>query len=167
MLVRIVSGGQTGVDRAALDAAVAAGLPHGGWCPRGRKAEDGIIPAGYRLDEASSSRYAERTFLNVRDSAGTLILSKGEPTDGTKLTVDFAKRLGRPCLVIMLDGDDHSGEILRWIEERGIEVLNVAGPRESAAPGIHEEAKDVFARFLVALKKRDEQSRPGREDGAP
>lgn len=158
MLSKIVSGGQTGVDRAALDAAISTGLPHGGWCPRGGRAEDGTIPDHYRLVEASSVNYAVRTFLNVRDSDGTLILSRGELSGGTRLTLDFARRLGRPYLVVMLDGEDHTAEILNWIAEREIAVLNVAGPRESSAPGIHAEAKDLFTKVLVALKKRDEQA---------
>jgi hypothetical protein len=96
MLSKIVSGGQTGVDRGALDAAIAAGLDHGGWCPTGRKAEDGTIPEKYQLSETSSSSYAGRTALNVRDSGGTLVLSKGLIRGGTRLTIELASRYDRP-----------------------------------------------------------------------
>jgi hypothetical protein len=100
---RIVSGGQTGVDRAALDVALALGYPCGGWCPRGRRAEDGPIDDRYPLTETKTDRYQERTRLNVRDADATLIVTRGYPVGGTRLTVDTAVRAGRPCLVIDLD----------------------------------------------------------------
>ncbi len=91
-LARIVSGGQTGVDRAALDVAIARRLPHGGWCPRGRRAEDGAVPARYALREHASPDYAARTERNVVDSDATLVLAIGSPTNGTALTVRLAAR---------------------------------------------------------------------------
>src|SRR5512134_3746342 len=99
---RVVSGGQTGVDRAALDAALALGLPCGGWCPRGRRAEDGAIPLHYPLRETPTARYPQRTEWNVRDSDGTLILTRGRPRGGTAYTISVARRLGRPLLVVDL-----------------------------------------------------------------
>lgn len=99
---KVVSGGQTGVDRAALDVAAEYGLACGGWCPRGRKAEDGPIPSSYPLRETPSGTYAQRTEWNVRDSDATLILTMGEPTGGTELTRSLAEELGKPCLIVDL-----------------------------------------------------------------
>ncbi len=145
---KIVTGGQTGVDRAALDAALEAGVPVGGWCPRGRRAEDGPIDARYPLRETPSDEYAQRTAWNVRDSDGTLILVRGAPEGGTALTVEEARRRGRPLLQIKT-GEPAIGAIRRWIDAHGIETLNVAGPRESEAPGIYAEAKDLLMRLLA------------------
>jgi hypothetical protein len=144
-LRKIVSGGQTGVDRAALDAAAALGLATGGWCPKGRRAEDGAIPARYRLKETEEADYEVRTWLNVRDSDATLIATRGAPAGGTQLTVDAARHLGRPHLVADLDvGAD---AVRAWLAQTGARVLNVAGPRESGAPGIGAAAKA----FLLAV----------------
>src|SRR5512135_124388 len=103
MVARIVSGGQTGVDRAALDAARQLGLECGGWCPRGRRAEDGKVASGYPLRETPSEDYAQRTEWNVRDSDATLVLTHGRPAGGTALTIAVARRLGKPLLVLDLD----------------------------------------------------------------
>ena len=140
MLSKLVSGGQTGVDRAALDAALALGLPCGGWCPRGRRAEDGPIDGRYPLEETPSSDYAQRTEWNVRDSDGTLVLTRGEPHGGTAFTLDVARDLGRPALVLDPAGAPDTGAVRDWLKRERIGVLNVAGPRESGAPGIYEEA---------------------------
>lgn len=141
ILRRIVSGGQTGVDRAALDAALAAGFPCGGWCPAGRRAEDGPIPPRYPLHETATSDYAERTRLNARDSDATLILAFREPlTGGVLLTREAAERLGRPCLVLDPRLPEATSRVERWLREHAVTALNVAGPRESAAPGIYAEA---------------------------
>ncbi len=147
LIQKVVSGGQTGVDRAALDAAMAAGLPVGGWCPRGRRAADGVIEARYPLRETPSEDYAERTSWNVRDSDGTLVLVFSGPAGGTALTVREAKRLGKPCLVLRLDEKEGVEKARAWIAREGIRVLNVAGPREEEAPGIYAAA---YA-FLTAL----------------
>ena len=141
MIARIVSGGQTGVDRGALDAALALGLPCGGWCPRGRLAEDGPIDPRYPLRETPSSRYPERTEWNVRASDGTLILTRGRPTGGTALTVSVARRLRRPLLVLDLDDSPDPAQVTRWADTHEVAILNVAGPRESQQPGIQEEAR--------------------------
>jgi hypothetical protein len=141
VIERIVSGGQTGVDRGALDAALALGLPCGGWCPRGRLAEDGPIDPRYPLRETPSSRYPERTEWNVRASDGTLILTRGRPTGGTALTATVARRLRRPLLVLDLDGSPDPAEVKRWADTHDVAILNVAGPRESQQPGIQEEAR--------------------------
>ncbi|MBI5015831.1 MAG: putative molybdenum carrier protein [Deltaproteobacteria bacterium] len=142
---RIVSGGQTGVDRAALDAALSLEIPCGGWCPRGRRAEDGPIPARYPLRETPTARYSERTEWNVRDSDGTLVLHRGRLGRGTQLTLRMAAASARPLLVLDLSESPDPAQVGRWAIARGVRVLNVAGPRESDAPGLHGEA----ARFLT------------------
>jgi hypothetical protein len=139
-LQRIVSGGQTGVDRAALEAALALHFPCGGWCPRGRKAEDGVISVRIPLQETPGEAYEQRTRWNVRDSDGTLVLTEGEPTGGTALTVEAAKGMGRPLLVLDLDLRPPLEEVEAWLLAHRIRVLNVAGPRESQKPGIYRRA---------------------------
>lgn len=146
---RVVSGGQTGVDRAALDAAREMGIPCGGWCPRGRRAEDGPIPATYPLRETPSGGYPERTAWNVRDSDGTLVITRGKPRGGTGLTVSLARRAGRPVLVVDLEAGERVSDARAFLAENGIHVLNVAGPRESEAPGIHDQAV-AFLRELLS-----------------
>jgi hypothetical protein len=148
-VVRIVSGGQTGVDRAALDVASEVGMGRSGWCPRGRRAEDGVIPVAYPLRETPSAAYPERTAWNVRDSDGTLVITRGRPRGGTALTVSLARRAGKPALVVDLEGGTAVAETGRWLSENRIGVLNVAGPRESEAPGIHDQAA-AFLRELLA-----------------
>ncbi len=142
----IVSGGQTGVDRAALDVARALGLSCGGWCPRGRRAEDGPIAEHYPMRETADADYGERTRLNVRDSDGTLVLTRGPPSGGTAATIAVARDLERPVLVIDLaePGPRAAEHVRTWIAQQSTAVLNVAGPRESTLPGIYAEA----ARFL-------------------
>ncbi len=141
---KIVSGGQTGVDRGALDAAIALGIPHGGWCPRGRLAEDGPIPAGYRLTETESAEYSVRTERNVLDSDGTLILFRGELSGGTELTRRLAGRHQKPCFVVDLDAMSEPEAVRRWLVESRVQTLNVAGPRESQNRGISADARQVL-----------------------
>ncbi len=154
---RIVSGGQTGVDRAALDVALRLGIPHGGWCPRGRRAEDGRIPPAYQLRETPSSRYAQRTAWNVRDSDATLVLCRGLPRGGTALTVRLARLWGRPCLVADPADQAAAASIRRALAALSVRCLNVAGPRESQQPGIGAQA---FA-FLLALLAAAPGAAPG------
>lgn len=150
MLVeKIISGGQTGVDRAALDVALEQGVTCGGWCPCGRKAEDGAIDKKYPLRETPSSQYAERTERNVKESDGTLILTTGPLTGGTALTKSFAERHQRPCYVVDLVDDDGHEDISIWINENMIKILNVAGPRGSQRPEIYSLAAS-FLRQLLA-----------------
>ena len=115
---RIVSGGQTGVDRGALDAAIELGIPHGGWCPCGRLAKDGEIPARYGLTETESPDYALRTEKNVLDSDGTLILCRGRPRGGTDLTLRLARQHDKPHLVLDLEGPHDLAAVRRWIAEQ-------------------------------------------------
>lgn len=143
MIVKIISGGQTGVDRAALDVAIKLGIPHGGWVPRGRLAEDGPLPEVYALRETATAVYAERTEKNVVDSDGTLIVSRGELTGGSQYTCDMALKHGRPWLHIDLNRTAafrSAVTITEWLSANDIRVLNVAGPRASKDPNIYRDA---------------------------
>ncbi|MBL6706809.1 MAG: putative molybdenum carrier protein [Planctomycetaceae bacterium] len=147
---RLISGGQTGVDRAALAVALELGIPCGGWCPRGRRAEDGRIPNRFPLKECTSKNYAVRTRMNVEDSDGTLILSRGKLSGGTALTESIARQLGKPWLVIDLVAEFDALPVEDWIAENRIRILNVAGPRESQQVGIFEQACE-YLRKLIKL----------------
>ncbi len=147
----IVSGGQTGVDRAALDVALARGLPCRGWCPRGRLAEDGPLPARYPLAETPTAEYRQRTEWNVRDAEATLILHAGRVDRGTALTRRLARRLGRPLLALDLLEDPSPEDLTRWLSRQAPTVLNVAGPRESRCPGIYARAR-AFLESALALR---------------
>jgi len=148
LIEKVISGGQTGVDRAALDVAINLGIPCGGWCPKGRRAEDGRIPDHYPLQEASSSEYPVRTQLNVEDSDGTLILSWGSPAGGTALTIKLARRLKKPYLLIDLSPGGDFRKVLDWLRDHQVRILNVAGPREEEAPGIHDRAASFLLEVL-------------------
>lgn len=150
-LEQIVSGGQTGVDRAALDVALALGIPCGGWCPRGRLAEDGPIAERYPLRETRSTRYARRTLWNVRDSDATLILARGHLGGGTAYTARAAQDLERPLLVLPPDVV-HVARALDWLRANLVTVLNVAGPRESGAPGTYAAARLFLNELFGALR---------------
>lgn len=154
--IEIVSGGQTGVDRAALDVALFLGWKHGGWCPRHRLAEDGRIAPKYQLRETESTDYAVRTERNVELGDGTLILHAGTISGGTRLTIGLAKRKRRPCLVCNLSSPPAVAEICDWIDSESIRVLNVAGPRESSAPGIGAEAHQFLLNVFTAWEQRHE-----------
>ena len=140
MLHKIVSGGQTGVDRAALDVALELGIPCGGWCPKGRRAEDGSIAVRYPLRETEGSNYSLRTEWNVRDSDATLILNEGALEGGTETTVAFAEKYQRPCYIVSMQEDSDTENIKKWILQNRVQVLNVAGPRESGRPGVYKKA---------------------------
>lgn len=139
-LLQVVSGGQNGVDRAALEVALALGIPCGGWCPRGRRAEDGAIALRYPLQETPSPDYAQRTRWNVRDSDATLILYRDRLRGGTALTARIGAELRRPWLEIALTQPWDPSAVRDWLESEAVAILNVAGPRESQAPGIYAEA---------------------------
>lgn len=138
--ITIVSGGQTGADRAALDFAIAHDIAHGGWCPRDRRAEDGPIADRYGLEETPSRHYSQRTRWNIRDSDATLIFSiKPTLTGGTRLTWELARELGKPVLHISrdeLDVASAAATLREFLEQHGVRTLNVAGPRSSQAPDI-------------------------------
>jgi hypothetical protein len=144
----IASGGQTGVDRAALDAAIHLGIPHGGWCPLGRLAEDGVVPPKYQLEELPSNKYWVRTERNVVDSDATLILFCNELSGGTQFTFRMTQKHHRPCLTVDLAAPVGPSEVRDWIHQSAAEgILNVAGPRESSWEGIHQTAYE----YLVAV----------------
>ncbi len=146
---KVVSGGQTGVDRAALDVALELGMPCGGWCPKGRLAEDGAVAARYPLIETPSTEYAQRTEWNVRDSDGTLVLTVGKPSGGTALTIAFARKLRKPCLVVDLrEAQPELDKITGWLKANNIAVLNVAGPRASHAPGVYDRTRKLMGLLL-------------------
>lgn len=148
LIAKLISGGQTGVDRAALDVALAGGVQIGGWCPKGRLAEDGIIPIIYPLQETPSPHYYQRTQWNVRDADGTLILTCNEPTGGTALTIHTAQRFHKPYRVIDLTTNPDPRDVASWISHTGMTVLNVAGPRESTYPGIYQKAFHWLQKML-------------------
>jgi hypothetical protein len=147
-MISIVSGGQTGVDRAALDVAMERGMAAGGWCPAGRRAEDGPISPVYPLRETPSADPAQRTEWNVRDSHGTLLLVTDAASAGTELTREAARTLGRPLHLSRLDAVPGVDHFRRWLRAHKITVLNVAGPRESESPGIYDAARDYLRAVL-------------------
>ena len=158
-IVRIVSGGQTGADRGGLDAAIQAGIPHGGWCPKGRKAEDGVIPPIYNLTETKSADYKARTEANVKDSDASVIFTRGPLDGGSLLTAQFAKRHLKPHLHLDLSAasvSQASQTLLIWLDRLGGEalVLNVAGQRESKSPGLQTQVRAVLSAVLAALAQR-------------
>ncbi|MHC4415741.1 MAG: putative molybdenum carrier protein [Planctomycetota bacterium] len=151
MVQKIISGGQTGVDQAALDVAMQMGLPCGGWCPRGRGSEQGPIADRYPLIETPTADPAQRTKWNVRDADGTLIIARGDLTGGTALTLDLAAALDKPCLIVDPASSGATAPqqtIKTWLAKHDIRTLNVAGPRASRDPGIYEEARRLLRAVL-------------------
>jgi hypothetical protein len=150
-LKKIISGGQTGVDRGALDAALDAGFPCGGWAPEGRLAEDGPIAGHYPLVVLPGSDYETRTLKNVLDSDGTAIIHNGELEGGTRLTMVYCLEHGKPCEVLdaqRLGPSEAARVIGDFVERHGIAVLNMAGPRASKWPGARDYAGAVVERLL-------------------
>jgi hypothetical protein len=152
-VLKIVSGGQTGVDRAALDVALEMGLECGGWCPAARVAEDGVIDAKYPLAETPSADPGERTAWNVRDSDATLVLTGGGASPGTELAVETARRLRRPVYTWATTSPADPDAFRRWLQVYRVRTLNVAGPRESESPGIYSQARAVLIQ-LIDVERR-------------
>ena len=163
--LKVVSGGQTGVDRAALDAAMELGFDVGGWCPRDRRSEDGAVPTKYPLRETAARSYAVRTEWNVRDSDGTLILVLNEISSGTRLTVDAAKSHGKPLKIEYLAAQKSQGlltadaslsekitSVGEWIQREKIRILNIAGPRGSSSEDMYPRAKEFVIAVLQTLQ---------------
>jgi len=157
MVNKIISGGQTGADRAALDVAIQLGISHGGWIPKGRLTENGKLEDKYHLKEMASPNYNKRTEQNVIDSDGTLIISHGKPTGGSEYTREMAILHGRPWLHIDLNRTESfqaAKQIISWLGEHEIEVLNVAGPRASKDSAIYPATFDI----LESVFCRDDRS---------
>ena len=156
ILQKVISGGQTGVDEAALRAARDSGLEIGGWCPPGRECEAGVISAEFPLQETERERSpdapdvprSQRTEWNVRDSDGTLVIGRVEEDLGTKWTIEWARRYKRPLLVCNVDDAGAADEIPRWLSAKGISTLNVAGPAESTSPGIGHKTYAMLTRLF-------------------
>ncbi len=154
----IVSGGQTGVDRAALDVAVEYKIEHSGWCPHGRKAEDGVIPAKYHLREAPAPTceekvdldaiYKKRTELNAKDSDGTLVIVEGSPIGGTLYTIEMTEKHKKPYFVLNLLINQNITDVAKWIVKNNIHKINIAGPRASQTVGIYKSAYGVLCQLI-------------------
>jgi hypothetical protein len=173
---RVISGGQTGVDRAALDAALAVGVAHGGWCPRGRMAEDGRIPDAYWLRETATADYEERTWANVRAAAATLILTRGVLMGGSLETKRACQHEGRPWLHLDLrqvTEDEAIQQAATWWQRASAGaagtaregVLNVAGSRASQAPGIEDNARRIVLGVLKLVNGCERGQDGGEGDG--
>lgn len=157
MLRKVISGGQTGVDRAALDTAREAGIPFGGYWAKGRLAEDGTTSEISPVSEQASQLSSIRTNKNVLNSDGTLILNKGNLSGGTFRTHEFAAKHGKPCLVVQLDAAKvvKPERVLDWLDEQGIKVLTISGPRESKCPdGIYNEARHYLLTLFSLARER-------------
>ena len=155
--MKIVSGGQTGVDRAALDAAMENGIEAGGWCPQGRVAEDGIIPVNYPVKELPHSGYRQRTKRNVIDSDGTVVIYFGNPSGGTKQTIAFSIQEQKPHVLIdaeELSMEEASRTIEIFIDQNSITVLNIAGPRAGGEPRAYTYAKKLMQSVLHNIAYR-------------
>ncbi len=154
MLKKIISGGQTGADRAALDLAIKFNLPHGGWISRGRTTESGPLPLQYQLQELNTTDYPSRTRQNILDSHGTVILARGRLTSGSLLTQSFARVKGKPlCHIDLAERDSFEASMIlhSFILENQIEILNVAGPRASHDPGIYFDVKSILEAVLYMM----------------
>lgn len=156
-LTKLVSGGQTGVDRGALDAALAAGFPCGGWCPADRVAEDGPIADRYPVVPLASAGYRERTIRNVVDSGATLIVYFGDLHGGTELTLLSCIERKRPYKLV--DGAEiaatRAAEIaLAFVAQHDVSILNVAGPRGSHSPQAHAYTVEAVTRMITLARER-------------
>ena len=148
---KIISGGQTGADRAGLDWAIAHHVTHGGWCPKGRRAEDGTVPTQYELAEMPRPGYLQRTEWNVRDSDATVIFTLADQLIGGSLrTAGFATKLRKPCLHI--SARVAPKHLVSFLAEHSVRTLNIAGNRESVAPGIYDRVLEVLSEALILPK---------------
>lgn len=165
MLLKIISGGQTGVDRAALDAAIKVGIPHGGWIPKGRLTEEGPLPPEYEMRETDSIDYADRTARNIEAADATLLISCGPLDGGSALTLRLAKK-GKPCLHVDLTQQaafQAAVIIRRWLFDNRIEILNIAGPRASKDPQIYSKALKMLETVLYLELIHSDPAKAGQQ----
>lgn len=158
---KIISGGQTGVNRAALDAAIEFGIPCGGWCSRGRMAEDGPIDPRYPLRETKSQEYQIRTEANVIEAEGTLILTMGKLTEGAAYAAKVALRYRKPHLIVDLNKKIKPDTVLKWAVAHKVRAVNIAGPKESKKPGIYGKTRQFLQAVLAEGKKEERQAQEG------
>lgn len=154
MIKKIISGGQTGADRGGLDAAIELNIAHGGWCPKGRLAENGVIPEKYNLKEMNSKDYLKRTEQNAIGSDATIIFTFGKPSGGSKKTFQFCEKHNKPylCVDLQLPSESRQRQIGNWLSELGDNIiLNVAGSRESKAKGIEKQVQEILTEILKDL----------------
>lgn len=165
MIEKLVSGGQTGADIAALDVALRHEFPHGGWCPAGRRSLDGPLPARYQLTETPSEGYLQRTQWNARDSDGTVVFTLArEVTGGSLKTIGFANKHEKPCIHIHLDAGGlvtTARQLQEFVKQYGIKTLNVAGSRESKEPGIYQWVTQVLEEAFFRSKDQHGVSSDG------
>lgn len=154
--IKIISGGQSGVDRAALDFALKNQISCGGWCPKGRLAEDGRLHPKYPLMETDSTQYHVRTKANVLEADGTLIICYSEPGGGTALTLQLTRLENKPFFIFKLDEacQNKLVKFLKWLTENKIAVLNIAGPRESESPGVYSKALGLFESIIASIEDK-------------
>lgn len=152
-VTKIISGGQTGADRGGLDAGLDLGLDIGGWCPRGRRAEDGVIPSHYPMIEMASASYPPRTRMNVLRADATLLFRRGQQTQGSKTTAMIAIAEDKRLVEVELEDMTDLGYEYVRARLKGVNVLNVAGPRESVRPGIQQQVRDFVVKLLTGGEK--------------
>ena len=153
LVTKIISGGQTGADRAGLDFAIKHDIPHGGWVPKGRKTEYGTLDLKYQLQEMPTAEYAKRTEKNILDSDGTLIISHGLLSGGSALTRELAENHKKPWIhidMVDLSLEIAADRLFSWIERNDIKVMNVAGPRGSKDPLIYQATIDLLEKALIS-----------------
>ncbi len=151
----IISGGQTGADRAALDFAIKQGIPHGGWCPKGRLALDGPLDAQYKLKETPAEEGPERTEWNVRDSDATVVFTLAEKaTGGALATLRYAKKAKKPCLHLHRRILGTSEKLIAFTDKYSVKRLNVAGSTEADEPGIYAWVSALLQKATREMEMR-------------
>jgi hypothetical protein len=154
---KIISGGQTGVDRGALDACLQNNFVYGGWCPKGRMAEDGRIDTKYNLQETNESSYSSRTYKNVEDSSATCIISNKNLKGGTLLTKNMADQFKKPVLVIFpeeLPTEDLLIKMITFLQNNMVSTLNIAGPRKSEWENGYNITLSLISKLIQLIQKR-------------
>ncbi|HYK46775.1 MAG TPA: putative molybdenum carrier protein [Parafilimonas sp.] len=153
--MKIISGGQTGVDRAALDVALELHIECGGFCPKGRKSEDGMIPEKYPLIETATEEYSERTRLNIKEADATFVLIDRQADKGALLTIELCKTHNKKLMEADLSGRVDDKQVVQWILNNKITILNIAGSRETSSPGIYEKAYRLLRKVMIEIVARN------------